>query len=246
MRFSFQQQVLAGISFSIILVIIVGLTSYQSLVLQQQNGALVNHTREVMNSSTSVKNLQLTAESNIRGYALTKTNTFENSYQMAVERIWDEVDDLRTLVNNNPEQTVRIDSLSLVLTGKLDVMNKQLDMISSNNFDRDSLRSFILQGKMLSSRIDFLFDRIGNTEQALLIEREAKARDSASYAKLFIICGTAVFMLVIFVMFYFIRRTYNAQLLSEQKTNKLNGQLEAISVLDREKNWILSAAAEVG
>ena len=246
MRLSFQQQVLAGISFSIILVIIVGVTSYEALVLQQQNGALVNHTREVMNSSTSVKNLLLTAESNIRGYALTKTNTFENSYQMAVESIWDEVDDLRTLVNNNPEQTVRIDSLSLVLTGKLDVMNKQLDMISGNNFDRDSLRSFILQGKMLTTRIDFLFNRISNTEQALLIEREEKARESASYAKLFIICGTGIFMLVIFVMFYFIRRTYNAQILSEKKTSDLNTQLEIISVQDKKKNWILSAAAEAG
>jgi signal transduction histidine kinase/CheY-like chemotaxis protein/CHASE3 domain sensor protein len=246
MRFSFQQQVLTGIFFSIVLVIIVGFTSYQALVLQQQNGSLVNHTREVMNSSASVQNLLLTAESNIRGYALAKTGSFESSYHMAVERIWDEVDDLRTLVNNNPEQTVRIDSLSMVLTGKLDLMSKQLDMISNNNFDRDSLRSFILEGKLLSSKIDFLFDRIGSAEQALLKEREQKAHESASYAKLFIVCGTGIFILVIFFMFYFIRRTYNAQLLSEKETSNLNLQLEKISVKDKEKNWILSAAGEVG
>ena len=244
MRFSFQQQVLAGIAISIVLVIIVGLTSYNSLILQQQNAGLVNHTREVMNSSASVKNSLLTAESNIRGLALTKSSTFENSYQHATESIWNEVDDLRQMVRNNPEQTIRIDSLSLLLNNKLDIMNRQLDMITNKNLKLDSLRSFILQGKALTTKIDFQFNRIENTERLLLTEREQQALKSANNAKMFIVFGTAVFMLVIFVMFYFIRRTYNAQILSEKETNKLNEQLEKIAIADREKNWVLSAAVE--
>ncbi|MCE7039378.1 response regulator [Dyadobacter sp. CY312] len=244
MRFSFQQQVLTGIAFSIVLVIIVGLTSYNSLVLQQKNAELVNHTREVMNTSASVKNSLLTAESNIRGLALTRSNSFENSYQQVTENIWSEVDQLRQLVSNNPEQTVRLDSLSMLLNNKLDIMNSQLDMITNKNLDQDSLRLFILQGKMLTTKIDFQFNRIENTERVLLIEREQQALKSASNAKMFIVLGTAVFMLVIFVMFYFIRQTYNAQILSETQTNNLNARLEKIAIEDREKNWVLSAAVE--
>ncbi|TDE17610.1 hybrid sensor histidine kinase/response regulator [Dyadobacter psychrotolerans] len=245
MRFSFQQQVLAGIAFSILLIIGVGLTSYNALILQQQNAALVSHTRDVIRSSSSVKNLLLTAESNIRGLALTKNPTFENSYRLASENIWVEVDVLKKLVSDNPGQVVRLDTLNLLLTNKLDLMNRQLDMINSNSFSVDTLRSFILQGKMLSSKIEFNFNRIENTEQALLTEREQMARESSSQAKSFIVLGTAIFMLVIFVMFYFIRRTYNSQIASEKETNKLNKQLEIIAAEDKEKNWILSAAAEV-
>ena len=209
MRITFQQQVLAGIALSILLVIGVGLTSYNALILQQQNAALVSHTRDVIRSSSSVKNLLLTAESNIRGMALTKNTTFENSYKLAAENIWIEVDLLKKSVSDNPAQVVRLDTLNLLLTNKLDLMNRQLDMINSNSYSLDSLRSFILLGKQLSSKIDFNFNRIENTEQALLTEREQMARESSSQAKMFIVFGTAIFILVIFVMFYFIRRTYD-------------------------------------
>jgi len=245
MRITFQQQVLAGIALSILLVIGVGLTSYNALILQQQNAALVSHTRDVIRSSSSVKNLLLTAESNIRGMALTKNTTFENSYKLAAESIWLEVDLLKKSVSDNPGQVVRLDTLNLLLTNKLDLMNRQLEMINSNSYSLDSLRSFILLGKQLSSKIEFNFNRIENTEQALLTEREQMARESSSQAKMFIVFGTAIFILVIFVMFYFIRRTYNFQIASEKETIKLNQQLETIAAEDKEKNWILSAAADV-
>ena len=245
MRFTFQKQVLLGIAFSILLVILVGLTSYNALILQQQSAAWVSHTRDVIATSGAVKNLLLTAETNIRGLALTRNSKFESSYHTANEKIWNEVNVLKELVKDNISQEARLDTLSYLLSDKLELMSRQLDMIQSNNHNSDTLSFLILQGKNLSSKLDFNFNRIENIEQSYLVEREQKASESSSNAKMFIIFGTAIFMLVIFLLYYFIRKTYNAQIASEKETNDVNAQLEKIALADQEKNWILSAAAEV-
>ncbi len=245
MRFTFQQQVFTGIAVSILLVLLVGGSSYQALVIQHENAAMVNHTREVINSSSNVKNLLLTAETNIRGLIITNNQSFETSYQTANQKILTEFNVLKNLVRDNPVQLRRLDTLSVFLETKLEIMGNQLDFIKSREYNPDSLRRLILQGKNLSSKIDFNFNRVVNTEQALLTEREQNALESSSRARMFIVFGTAIFMLVIFVLFYFIRKTYNAQIASEEETNKANSQLEKISIADQEKNWILTAASNV-
>lgn len=245
MRFSFQQQVVTGIATSIIFVLLVGLSSYNALIVQQENSAMVNHTRDVMKSSGAVKNLLLTAESNIRGFALTRNYMFESSYQVANQAIWDEVNTLKFLVRDNATQAPRMDTLSAILKEKLDLMSSQLDILKIGSVSPDSLKQIILRGKNLSSKIEFNFSRIEHLEQSLLIERELKARESSSQAKMFIVFGTGIFLLVIFVLFYFIRKTYNAQIASEEETKRANALLERISVSDQEKNWILSSSGDI-
>jgi len=230
---------------SIILVIIVGFTSYNSLILQQENTFWVNHTKDVLTASSSVKNTLLTVETNIRGFALTKNVKFESSYQQANDRIWSEINTLRNLVKDNPVQSTRMDTLTTLLNIKLDLMSRQLDLIQTGNYTTDTLRLLILQGRDLSAKIDFNFNRLKNTEQELLTEREQIARESASRARMFIVFGTGIFMMVVFLLFYFIRKTYVAQMASEEETKQANAQLEKIALADQQKNWILTGASEI-
>ncbi|NIJ54048.1 response regulator [Dyadobacter arcticus] len=245
MRISFQQQVFIGISFSIFLVLVVGFTSYNAIKVQLENTGWVNHTREVMRVSSSVKNHLLTAESNVRGFAITNNPTFENNYVQASNKILSEVDVLRKLVNDNKVQAARTDSLSLLLQSRVELMNRQYEILKAGNYSNDTIRTIVLAGKNLSSLIEFNFRRIENTEEGLLIEREQNATVSSSQAKQYILMGSSAFLLVILLLYYFIRKTYNAQIASENETIRANKQLEQLAVEDQEKNWILNAAIEV-
>jgi signal transduction histidine kinase/CheY-like chemotaxis protein/CHASE3 domain sensor protein len=246
MRFSFQQQVFTGIVVSIFLVIIVGLTSYNAIILQQENAGWVDHTREVIRSSTEVRNQLLTAETNLRGYALLTNRTFENAQLKASENAWSQFNVLQKLASDNPVQTARLDSLAPVLKSRLNLMSRQIDMIKAGNYSSDSLKSMVSGGQMLSSRLSYYFDRIEDVENNLLRTREDMAQVSSTRAKQIILGGTTVFMLVIFILFYFIRKTYLAQLHSENEALKANEELAALSLEDQRKNWILSAAVEIG
>ncbi|GLU52289.1 response regulator [Dyadobacter frigoris] len=245
MRFSFQQQVFTGIIVSIILVIIVGITSYEAILLQQENAGWVDHTREVIRSSSEVRNQVLTAETNLRGYALLNNHAFENAHQKASNNVLNQFSLLQKLVVDNPVQIARLDSLAPVLHSRLNLMSQQLDLIKSGKNSLDSLKYMIAAGQKLSAQLTLYFDHIEGMENNLLRIREDQALVSSSRAKQIILGGTAVFMLVIFILFYFIRKTYLAQVYSEGEALKANAELEKLSIEDQRKNWILSAAVEV-
>ncbi|MCF0041059.1 response regulator [Dyadobacter fanqingshengii] len=242
MRISFQQQILLGIIFSVILVVVVGLTSYNALRMQQENAGWVSHTREVMAVSTAVRNRLLTAESNVRGFALTNNITFENNYRAAVDNVWSELNAMRKLVKDNKIQVSRLDSLSPLIQVRLDLMAQQYEALKSVNYHTDTIKAIVLKGKVLSSQIDFSFKQIENQEEGLLAEREQLAAESSNRATQYILFGTLAFLFVVFLLYYFIRTTYNKQIASENETIKANKQLEQLSIEDQEKNWILNNA----
>ncbi|MCF2446432.1 response regulator [Dyadobacter sp. CY345] len=245
MRFSFQKQVFTGIFLSIFLVIIVGYSSYNAILLQQENTRWVDHTREVIRSSMEVRNQLLTAETNLRGFAILKNRSFERIHQNASDKTWEQFNLLQKLVVDNPGQAARLDSLAPVLKNRLDLMARQFDMLKAGNYSSDSLTAMLLGGQQLSAQLKLYFDKIENIENGLLEIREDQLVLSSTRAKQVILVGTTVFLLVIFVLFYFIRKTYLAQLSSEKETMKANQELEVLSREDQRKNWILSAAVEV-
>ncbi|MCE7072804.1 response regulator [Dyadobacter sp. CY327] len=213
--------------------------------MQQENTGWVNHTREVMAISTNVRNKLLTAESNVRGYALTNNVQFENNYRQAADNVWQQLDAMRKLVRDNRIQISRLDSLMPIMQVRLDLMDQQYELLKAGNVKPDTIKAIVLKGKVLSSQIDFVFKRIENQEEGLLAEREQLAADSSSEATQYIVFGTLVFLCVVFLLYYFIRRTYNAQIASENETINANKQLEKLSIEDQEKNWILNNAVKL-
>ena len=245
MQLTFQRQVLLGISFSILLVLAVGYVSYNAILIQQENTGWVDHTREVMRISTSVKNRLLTAEANVRGLAITGNGTFETSYLQASNDMWTDVEALRKLVRDNKAQSARVDSLSDLLEARVGLMSQQYEILKAGKYSSDTIQGIVLQGKDVSSKIEFSFRRIENVEEGLLTEREQLASTSSARAKQYIVMGSLLFILVILLLYYFIQKTYAAQLASEKATRLANKQLEELALEDQEKNWILNAAMEV-
>ncbi|WP_426294580.1 response regulator [Dyadobacter endophyticus] len=245
MHLTFQRQVLLGISFSILLVLAVGYVSYNAILIQQENTAWVDHTREVMRVSTAVKNRLLTAEANVRGFAITGNKTFETVYLEASRDIWNDVGTLRKLVKDNKAQSARVDSLSVLLENRVGIMSRQYEILKTEKYSIDTIQRIVLQGKDVSLKIEFSFRRIENVEEGLLTEREQLASMSSARAKQYIVMGSALFFLVILLLYYLIRKTYLAQVASEQATQLANKRLEQLGLEDQEKNWILNAAMEV-
>ncbi|KAA0993164.1 response regulator [Dyadobacter aurulentus] len=244
MRLSFQRQVFLGIAFSIILVLVVGFTSYNAIKIQLENTGWVYHTREVMRVSSSLKNQLLASEANVRGLAITRHGSFEANYAQSADKVWSELDALRKLVRDNQIQAARVDSLSILLHARMDLMARQYDILKSGSYEQDTIRKLVLAGKNVSSLLEFNFRRIENLEEGLLAEREQNAAVSSSEAKQYILMGCSAFLFVIVLLYYFIRRTYNAQTASEKLTLEANRQLERLSLEDQEKNWILDAAVK--
>ena len=246
MRFSFQQQVLFGIILSGLLVSGVGLTSYNAIRLQEENAYMLDHTRKVLQSIASVEKQLLTAESNVRGYIILGSRSFETPYQKASEAIDEELEVLRKLVSDNPAQVQRVDALRLLLLKRLGLLDQQVELIRKGNYSLDSIKNIVSRSKPLAAEIQAGIVRFSTIEKDLLVMRENRTKQSAKEAQQIIVAGTFIFILVICLLFYFIRKTYLEQLASEQKTREVNLELEKLSHEDQEKNWVLSGAVEIG
>jgi signal transduction histidine kinase/CheY-like chemotaxis protein/CHASE3 domain sensor protein len=245
MRLSFQRQVLAGIAFSILLVLVVGLTSFNAIKAQQENTKWVDHTREVISTSFAVRALLLKSEANVRGFILAGHPFYEKAYRQSSESLPHQLETMQKLVADNDEQARRVDTLTSLIHARLDIMDQQYEVAKTGGYPLDSVRTLLMKGRNLSVLVERTFRKIENVEEALLEEREANALASATHAKAFILGGTSTFFLVIFLLYYFIRRTYLAQVSSENETINANKRLEKLSLEDHEKNWILNAAVEI-
>lgn len=219
--------------------------SYNAILIQQENAGWVDHTREVMRVSTAVKNRLLTAEANVRGFAITGNEAFETVYLQASHDIWDDLGALRKLVKDNKAQSARVDSLSDLLENRVGLMSRQYEILKTEKYSIDTIQRIVLQGRDVALKIEFSFRRIENVEEGLLTEREQLASTSSARAKQYIVMGSSLFFLVIFLLYYFIRKTHLAQLASEQAMQLANKKLEHLVLEDQEKNWILNAAMEV-
>ncbi len=195
--------------------------------------------------STSVKNRLLTAEANVRGFAITGSRAFETNFLQASDDIWKDVEALQKLVKDSKMQSARVDSLSDLLETRVHLMTQQYEILKTGKYSTDTIQRIVLQGKEASSKIDFSFRQIENVEEGLLAEREQLASASSIRAKQYIVIGSSLFFMVILLLYYFIRKTYLAQRASEQAMQLANNKLEQLGLEDQEKNWILNAAMEV-
>ena len=245
-RLSFLSKAFLGVAAAIILVLFVGIFSYKSIQLQRESAEWVDHTREVISISNELKNLLLTMETSVRGFALTGKDIFKSNFQSSSFRLRSDLERLEAIVEDNPQQKTRTDSLEVQVYQKLNVMNRQFVELNASQGDISTIQPFIMRGRQLSENINNIFGAIENEEQKLLTARRMLAEESSNTAERYIIIGNGLFLVVILMLSWIVRSTYLSQLKSEKATNEVNESLELLAKEDHEKNWILNGALEIG
>src|ERR1700712_1242523 len=103
LKLSFRQQVFAGFAVSVFLVLIVGILSYKSIHQLENDSTAVDHTQKVIKTSTNLLQLMIDAETGMRGNVATNNKVFLDPYNAALPGISTDLEQLRTLLQDNPE-----------------------------------------------------------------------------------------------------------------------------------------------
>src|ERR1700761_5802717 len=104
LKFSFKQQVFTGFAISIVLVLIVGILSYNSITQLESDSNMVEHTQKVIKTSNNLLQLMIDAETGMRGYVATNRTVFLDPYNSALPGISSDLNELKTLIDDNPIQ----------------------------------------------------------------------------------------------------------------------------------------------
>lgn len=238
--FSFRQQVFAGFAVSVILVFIVGVLSYRSINQSKNDAALVDHTQKVIRTSNNLLQLMIDAETGMRGYAAIGDKAFLDPYNTALPLINNDLAELRNLIPDNYIQVKRVDTLSRLIGGQLNILKEDIEARDSKGLAYMAQNSMLLHGKHNMDQIRGIIADINETETRLLALRKENSDASSTQALIIIITGSIVFLIIIVVLFFYIQETFDRENKVKAEISLTNIQLEKVLQENEAKNWLLT------
>jgi CheY-like chemotaxis protein/signal transduction histidine kinase/CHASE3 domain sensor protein len=241
-KLSFQRQVILGFALSLVIVISINYLSYNSIRNLTGNAALVNHTQQVLNASQEVLTLLLNAETGQRGYVATGAERYLAPYNASVSKVRRSISEFRELMKDNPEQIVRLDSLEMLATLKLDELRETIAIRRNQGPDAALKVMLTDKGKTLMAQIRKVVSDIATEERRLLKIREMNTSEDARSTIRNIVIGVVLVLGILGFMLSYILRTFRMQREAEESVKKSNEQLEILSAENTRQNWLLTGA----
>ena len=160
---------------------------------------LVEHTEEVLRMSDNVLLDIMNIESGFRGYILSGSDIFLNSYVSSANILHENIRDLATLTHDNPIQQIQIDSLNKLSSERVLFTKKAMKVLRQNGMNESEKVDVIEKGKILSDKIKSIIAGINFQEFRILQERKLENRRNNSYTELIFVL-LLVFLMVIFAL----------------------------------------------
>jgi CheY-like chemotaxis protein/signal transduction histidine kinase/CHASE3 domain sensor protein len=240
LKLSFRNQVLAGFAVSIVLVLFVGILSFNSIKQLEDDTVWVDHTQKVIKTTNNLLQNLIDGETGMRGYGATANKVFLDPYNVAVPRINENISQLGELIADNPIQVKRIDSLKELVARQLAVLKLNIDTRDARGLEYMVNNHMFLAGKGNMDSIRDIRNRVIETENNLLIQRKAASDEASQRAIIVIVIGSMVFLIIIVIMFFYIQATFVRQKKIEEEVKIANIELEKVLAENESKNWLLT------
>jgi CheY-like chemotaxis protein/signal transduction histidine kinase/CHASE3 domain sensor protein len=244
-KLSFKRQVLTGFAVSLIFVFISALFSYLSIKSLTDNAGWVEHTYEVIITAQKTQTDLINAETGLRGYVITQRASYKTPYNNSINKIEINVNALKNLVKDNPEQEKKLDSIAYYALLKIEDMKKIMFDATTLNFE--AARQQILTDNGQTYKANFM--RLSNefiAKELELLKKRKASTDNSSGQTIIVVLSSAVliFVLILFLLSY-IRRTFDQQKETERQILLNNSELAQLSAQNEHNNWLLTGAAKI-
>ena len=239
MKFSLTNRLYTGFSVAILLVLLIGILSYQTFQRQTEAGNWVKHTYQVLNKAGLIEKLLLDMETGYISYRSTNVRAFLEPYTDALQNIKPAINEIKVLVADNPVQTRRVDRITANIEILLVFWNQQTDdKLGQNN--QAAFIDLINREKAFTNQIRDQLEQVIQMESSLLTERENENRASIQQATYKLILGTLLTLLIVLTLIYFTIKEFNSHRSAEATLQQNYKELENLNQMSTEKNWLLT------
>jgi PAS domain S-box-containing protein len=229
----------------------IGWVCFRNVKLLRSNDAWVAHTREVLERSARLDSHLAESVAARRGYVLTSDPQLVQAFSEASRAAITDLEQLRRLTADNPEQQRRVADLRPLIESRLTLLQQSIEAHRADPVDREAQANFTAQGTNLRERISRQIAEFENVENALLQERSASEAASLrlTLQGLSILC---LFVFLVIALAVWIvnlelaRRTRAEQALARQKNllqSVLDNMSDAVIVADEKGKIILGNPA---
>ncbi|MBD2459509.1 CHASE3 domain-containing protein [Oscillatoria sp. FACHB-1407] len=184
----------------------IGFVSKISMNTLVESDGWVTHTYAVKEQLRGLEKSLVDAETGQRGFIYTNQDDFLDPYVQAEEALKSHFSQLRTLINDNPEQLARLDRVEDLARQKWDNMAQSIALKREGR--EQELRELVLtrQGKQLMDEIRTELEEMIRIENGLLAERQSEAERAENFATAVSIGGTSLAILLGLASLAFIAR----------------------------------------
>ena len=113
-----------------------GFVTYSNKFILKKDSGLVAHTHEIIISLDNLFSLMKDAETGQRGYVLTGKDGYLDPYDAALRLLDVELDKLRQMTKDNPEQQERIPAIKVMINAKLQELAETIDLRRKQGFEQ--------------------------------------------------------------------------------------------------------------
>ncbi len=197
-----EAMVIVGLAIGLVVLIAVGVMSYQSVSRFIQITDQRARTHSIIEKLNDVLSCVRDAETGLRGYIITGNARFLEPYHAAVKIIGADGQALRSLLLGDPDQLQRLDALQLRITEHLTVAEQQIDLRMNRRFDLAFRRAVYGNGQGEDGSNPCDQREMEKTALASLSQRDQEAQASARRAMAIILFGSllAVVFAVLAIM----------------------------------------------
>ena len=201
---------------AVAILLLVGGLSYRSVVVTRENNYWVQHTHEVLENLDELQFAMETITSSVRGYLLVKDDSYLVRYRAAklsLERLTAAVRDMTV---DNPLQQRRISDLERLAAQRLDLANKNIDLIRNNQPLPEVAAARAGPGLQIMVDYQAIVGQMQDEERRLLVLRNADAEQSRSHTKFILLLGTALGLLITIAAGWTVQRDNSRRQIAEK------------------------------
>src|SRR5690242_9543012 len=155
--------------------------SYRATRILINNDRLVSHTHQVLTALEVVLSTLKDAETGERGFIITGSNEDLDPYRSAVRQIDEDLQNLKELTADNPQQQERIPILQQQVAERLKILKSGIDLKTAGNTEAAQALTAPGAGKPSMDDLRRLINELETGENRLLAERMEDSRKSQSY-----------------------------------------------------------------
>ena len=235
-----------GIITSLGLVIAVGLISYYSLQNLREDQKWVERSIESIDETNNLMKIIVDAETSLRGFIIISEEDFLTRYKQSIPKIKIQSENLKTIFINNANQYKKVVVLKQLIDERLRIFNLVLADINKKDYEINSNQIVLLKlGKQKMDEVRAKVDEIVDAENVLLKKRRADSDISNQRTINIIFFGTLLIIVIVAVLFAFIKKTFKNQIKAQNELFQTNIGLEKLFKENEEKTWLIAGSSVI-
>lgn len=227
---------------SIVMLLLISSISYRhNLNLSDSNNKII-HTYRVNNELENLISLIKDAETNQRGYIITRGDIFLNKYRSKPDKITISFKKLERLIDGNLRQQNEIRQIKHLTQKTLNSFEESIKYSEVERYDEQKLKDYLQLGRILMENIRFRVDEMKLTENKIIKQRQEKLESEILFTPFFtIIISFLSILIVIFAYKQIIKdiSTLNINNKNLLIASKLMSESEVIGIFSTWK-WDLN------